>query len=120
MSKQHASIIEISSSISKIYIEIDDRVLPLLKWINKHEDMLKNVIEEKLTVWYLDGEGENRHQEIKPYIMKKFAEVEERTQELLAPLEKMLSSVQENMEEKHISINTSIDKLKNKVEYIDA
>jgi hypothetical protein len=81
---------------------------------------MKHVLEEKLTVWYMDEEGENKSKDIKEFIMDKFEELEPKTKKMISPLEKRLAAVDETGEERHIAMNTLMQKLETRCEKLES
>lgn len=62
--------------------------------------MVKTTIDEKLTVWYMDEEGENKSKDLKEFIYDKFEDIEPKIKKkFITPLEKRLAAVDEAREE---------------------
>lgn len=93
-------------------MELDDKIQPLQEQVPKIALDMKSTVEENLTVWFMDEEGESRNKALKTFMMEKFEELEGSSKKKLAPFEKRLAAVDEQLEERHIAMNSQINQVK--------
>jgi hypothetical protein len=60
-------------------------IVPLREKTTKMALEMKSTIEENLTVWFMDGEGESRNKPVKVFMMDKFEELDESSKKKLTP-----------------------------------
>jgi hypothetical protein len=70
-------------------------ITPLQEKTTKIALDMKGSIEENLTVWFMDEEGESRNKPLKVFMMDKFEELDESSKKKLAPFSQRLAAVDE-------------------------